>query len=195
MTGSTWPSSRDRFPQALGGAYCVVGGRSALSIVQEVCTHAAAVIAVGSCAWDGGIAAAAPNPTGAVGVRQAVPGLANLVCLPGCPVNVVNLAATLVHYLTYGALPERNGDGRPNFAYGKEVHEVCERTTTMSRSVRARLGRCRASQRLVPARDGLQRARDQAQLPARSGGTRHELARRQRATPASAARRPTFGIA
>jgi hydrogenase small subunit len=114
-------------PTGAGGAYCVVAGRSALSIVQEVCTHAAATIAVGSCACDGGIAAAAPNPTGAVGVRQAVPGLANLVCLPGCPVNVVNLAATLVYYLLNDRLPEASGDGRPKFAYDKEVHELCER--------------------------------------------------------------------
>jgi hydrogenase small subunit len=114
-------------PTGLGGAYCVVGGRTAQSLVTEVCRNAAAVIAVGSCAWDGGVAAAAPNPTGAVGVRQAVPGLANLACLPGCPVNVVNLSATIVHYLVNGALPARNGDGRPGFAYGDEVHERCER--------------------------------------------------------------------
>jgi hydrogenase small subunit len=114
-------------PTGAGGAYCVIAGRSALSIVQEVCTHAAVTIAVGSCAWDGGISAAAPNPTGAVGVRQAVPGLGNLVCLPGCPVNVVNLAATLVYYLVNTSLPERSGDGQPKFAYDKEVHELCER--------------------------------------------------------------------
>ncbi len=114
-------------PTGAGGAYCVIGGRTALSIAQEVCTHAAGVIAVGSCAWDGGISAAAPNPTGAVGVSQAVPGLAKLLCLPGCPANVVNLSATIVHYLLNHDLPARSGDGRPTFAYGREVHEQCER--------------------------------------------------------------------
>jgi hydrogenase small subunit len=114
-------------PTADGGVYCMVGGRTALSIVQEVCGSALATIALGSCAWDGGLAAAAPNPTGATGVRGAVPGLANLVSLPGCPANVVNLAATLVHFLTFGELPSRDGQGRPRFAYGEEIHEECER--------------------------------------------------------------------
>ena len=96
-----------------GGVYCTVSGRTALSIAREVCGQAHATIAVGSCAWDGGLAAAAPNPTGATGVGGALPGLRNLVSLPGCPANVVNLTATLVHMLTFGALPSRDGRGRP----------------------------------------------------------------------------------
>ena len=55
-------------PTAEGGVYCMVRGRTALSIAREVCGNALATIAVGSCAWDGGLAAAAPNPSGAVGV-------------------------------------------------------------------------------------------------------------------------------
>ena len=114
-------------PSAEGGVYCVIGGRTALDIVRETTSQALATIALGSCAWDGGLAAASPNPTGAQGVRQAVPGLRNLVALPGCPANVVNLVATIVHYLTYGRFPELSGDGRPEFAYGEEIHEECER--------------------------------------------------------------------
>ncbi|MFN2155405.1 MAG: twin-arginine translocation signal domain-containing protein, partial [Anaerolineae bacterium] len=49
-------------PTAAGGAYCTIRGRTALSIAQEVCSSALATIAVGTCAWDGGLAAAAPNP-------------------------------------------------------------------------------------------------------------------------------------
>ncbi len=114
-------------PTANGGVYCTVRGKTALSIVQEVCNSARATIAVGSCAWDGGLAAAAPNPTGAVGVREAVPGLADLVCLPGCPVNTVNLVATLVHLITYDSLPATDSLGRPEFAYDEEIHDECER--------------------------------------------------------------------
>jgi hydrogenase small subunit len=114
-------------PTAAGGAYCTIRGRTALSTAREVCGSALATIAVGTCAWDGGLAAAAPNPTGAVGVRGAVPGLANLVNLPGCPANVVNLTATLVHYLTFNALPPTDGQGRPYFAYGEDIHDECER--------------------------------------------------------------------
>jgi hydrogenase small subunit len=114
-------------PTANGGVYCTIRGRTALSIVQEVCGSALATIAVGSCAWDGGLAAAAPNPTGAVGVAQAVPGLSPLIALPGCPMNVVNLTATLVHYLTFNELPPTDSRGRPDFAYDEEIHEECER--------------------------------------------------------------------
>jgi hydrogenase small subunit len=114
-------------PTADNGVYCTIGGRTALSIAQQVLPGARAVIALGSCAWDGGLAAASPNLTGAVGVQSAVPGLANFIALPGCPSNVVNLAATIVHLLTFNELPSRQSDGRPYFAYGEEIHENCER--------------------------------------------------------------------
>ena len=72
-------------------------------------------IAVGTCAWDGGIAAAVPNPTGAMGVKDALPGLTNLINLPGCPVNAYNIAATLVFYLTNPAMaPDRQSE-TPHF--------------------------------------------------------------------------------
>ena len=115
-------------PTAANGAYCTIRGRTALSIAQEVIGKAKATIAVGSCAWDGGLASAAPNPTGAVGVQQAVPNAPNLINLPGCPANVVNVVACLVNYLTFGAWPTLDSTSkRPLFAYGQEIHEHCER--------------------------------------------------------------------
>ena len=45
-------------PTAAGGIHCMIRGRTALSIAQEVCRNALATIAVGTCAWEGGIAAA-----------------------------------------------------------------------------------------------------------------------------------------
>jgi NiFe hydrogenase small subunit HydA len=47
--------------------------------------------------------------------------------LPGCPVNVVNLTATVVHFLTFGSLPEMDALHRPLFAYGGLIHDNCER--------------------------------------------------------------------
>ncbi len=114
-------------PTANGGVYCTIRGRTALSIAQQVCTAARATIALGTCACDGGLAAAAPNPTGAAGVKTAVPGLTSLLNLPGCPANVVNLTATLVHFLTYNQLPPADSSGRPTFAYKDEIHEECPR--------------------------------------------------------------------
>jgi hydrogenase small subunit len=113
-------------PMNDNGIYCCIGGRSALDIAREVCGNAAATIAVGSCATWGGIASAKPNPTGAVGVEKAVPGIP-LVNLPGCPMNVENLTATIVHYLTFGSLPVLDSRKRPLFAHGKRIHDNCER--------------------------------------------------------------------
>lgn len=113
-------------PTADGGVYCCIGGRTAMDIAKEVCGSALATIAVGACAWDGGWPAAKPNPTGAVGVKDAVPGI-TLINLPGCPMNVENLTATVVHYLTFGSLPVTDSMGRPYFAYGMRIHDHCER--------------------------------------------------------------------
>lgn len=113
-------------PTKEGGLYCCIGGRTAKELLEEAAHGAAAVIAVGSCASFGGLAAAEPNPTGAVGVRDLVEGVP-VINLPGCPVNVVNITATIVHYLTYKFLPELDTYGRPLFAYGKRIHDNCER--------------------------------------------------------------------
>ncbi len=108
------------------GVYCTIGGESAVDIAKRVCGNAAAVLAVGSCAAFGGIPAANPNPTGAVGVRDLVKGVP-VVNLPGCPANVANVTATIVHFLTFGALPETDSLGRPLFAYGQRIHDNCPR--------------------------------------------------------------------
>ena len=97
-------------PTADDGVYCTIGGRTALNIAREVCTSAAATISIGSCAWDGLLVGskASPNPTGALGLHEAVPGI-KVVNLPGCPHNPTNTAAVLVHYLTFGVLPALDG--------------------------------------------------------------------------------------
>jgi len=114
-------------PTGANGAYCTIGGESALDIARNVCSNAAATIAIGTCATFGGIPAAAPNPTGALGVADAVPGVRNLVNLSACPANVENLTALLVYYLTFKRWPPLDHLRRPLFAYGKSIHDGCER--------------------------------------------------------------------
>jgi hydrogenase small subunit len=114
-------------PTGADGAYCTIGGRSALDLAREICGGAAATIAVGTCASYGGIPAAAPNPTGALGVADAVPGVKNLINLSACPMNVENLTALIVYYMTVKRWPPLDGYRRPLFAYGKTIHDNCER--------------------------------------------------------------------
>lgn len=114
-------------PTGADGAYCTIGGRSALQIVREVCGAAAATIAVGTCAAFGGLPAARPNPTGAVAVGDAAPGARNLINLSACPANAENITALIVYYLTMKRWPPLDQYRRPLFAYGKLIHDNCER--------------------------------------------------------------------
>jgi hydrogenase small subunit len=114
-------------PTGADGAYCTIGGRSALQIAREVCGRAAAVLSVGTCAAFGGLPAASPNPTSALGVADAVPGIKTLINLPACPVNAENLTAVIAFFLTYGRWPATDRLNRPLFAYGKTIHDACER--------------------------------------------------------------------
>jgi hydrogenase small subunit len=114
-------------PFGAGGAYCTVGGRSAIDTAREVCENALAVITVGTCAAFGGLPNADPNPTDAYGVGDAIPGLKTLINLPGCPVNGENLTALVTYFLTYGKWPALDRWHRPQFAYGKCIHDNCER--------------------------------------------------------------------
>jgi len=113
-------------PTGAGGAYCLVGGRPVADVAREVCDGALATIAVGSCAFDGGAPAASGNPTDAGGVHRVI-GNGRLVTLPGCPLNTVNLAAVIVHYLTFNELPPVDLANRPLAAYGNLIHNQCER--------------------------------------------------------------------
>jgi len=113
-------------PTAEEGIYGHIGGRTMLSIAEEILPKAQAIIACGSCASYGGLAAAAPNPTGAKGVLDALPTLTvPVVNLPGCPPNPVNFVAILANYLLNGSLPALDSYQRPLFAYGKRIHQQC----------------------------------------------------------------------
>jgi len=113
-------------PMKDGGIYCLIGGKPFLELVRETAAHAGAIIALGSCAAWGGIPSADPNPTGATGVPQVLTDK-TVVTLPGCPPNPYNLLSTVVHFLTFNKLPALDAKGRPKFAYGRLIHENCER--------------------------------------------------------------------
>jgi hydrogenase small subunit len=106
--------------------YCKVGGVSAKDSLQSLAADAFAVICMGTCASLGGVQAAAPNPTNAVSAASLVNDKP-LINLPGCPPNAYNLPATILYFLTFGKLPELDAQNRPMFAYGRLIHDHCER--------------------------------------------------------------------
>jgi hydrogenase small subunit len=113
-------------PMADGGIYCKVGGKTQVELVREAAAGAAATIAIGSCAAWGGVQAAYPNPTGAVGTQEVIPDTA-VINVPGCPPSPYNFLSTVLHLLTFGEPPELDAQNRPRFAYGRLIHENCER--------------------------------------------------------------------
>ncbi len=113
-------------PTKDGGIYCQVGGHTALDILNKIAPKAAAVVAIGSCASWGGVQSSDPNPTGAVGVQKIVTDKP-VINIPGCPASPYNLLSTVLYYLTLSKLPELDSKGRPKFAYGRLIHDNCER--------------------------------------------------------------------
>jgi len=113
-------------PTKDNGVYCMIGGRTAIEIINDVASKAGAIIAIGSCASWGGVPSADPNPTGASPAHAILKGK-TVVNIPGCPANPYNLLGTVLQYATYGTLPELDEEGRPKFAYGRTIHEHCPR--------------------------------------------------------------------
>lgn len=115
-------------PLGMDGKFLRIGphGETGLELLQKSAKDAALVIAVGSCALDGGVVAAAPNPTQAVGVADALK-RDDIINLPGCPTNPINIVGTLLSYLMFEELPELDNQNRPKWAYEGRVHDNCER--------------------------------------------------------------------
>jgi len=113
-------------PTAANGVFCKVGGKTAVESLTAAAEGAFAIISIGTCAAYGGVQSVPPNPTGAVGVRDIVKDRP-IVNIPGCPPNPYTFLSSVLYYLTFTRLPELDGLGRPLFAYGRRIHEHCER--------------------------------------------------------------------
>lgn len=113
-------------PTKDGGIYCTIGGRSALQIVKEAAEGAKAIIAWGSCASNGCIQSAKPNPTGATPIHKVLSGK-KVIRVPGCPPIAEVMAGVIVHILAFDRLPQLDGLNRPHAFYSKRVHDTCYR--------------------------------------------------------------------
>lgn len=113
-------------PTKDGGIYCTIGGKTALDIVKEAGEGAAAIIAWGSCASNGCIQAANPNPTGATPIYKIITHKP-IINVPGCPPIAEVMAGVIVHYLAFNRIPQLDGLKRPKAFYSKRVHDSCYR--------------------------------------------------------------------
>jgi hydrogenase small subunit len=105
--------------------------------IDNLASKAWAVVAIGTCAAYGGIHAMAGNPTGCMGLADYLgwdftsAGGLPIVNIPGCPVQPDNFMETLtwVLYHAAGSAPPPPLDDllRPQWLFGKTVHEGCDR--------------------------------------------------------------------
>jgi quinone-reactive Ni/Fe-hydrogenase small subunit len=115
-------------PMAENGIYGTMGpyGETFVDNIHKLSKDAKAVVAVGNCATYGGVPAASPNPTGAVGVWDIVKGKP-VINIPACPAHPQNMVGVLLYYIMTGGLPEMDSLLRPKFAFGYRIHDNCER--------------------------------------------------------------------
>ena len=124
-------------PTKDGGVYGVLGEKNGkeipmISWVESLAKDALAIIALGTCAAFGGIAAGKPNPGGYLGTdtflksrKIAKP----LINIPGCPPHPDWFIGTVASVLLLGLPKPEELDElkRPKAFFGKLVHENCPR--------------------------------------------------------------------
>lgn len=106
--------------------YFIAGGGNIVEQVQKAAEGAAMILAIGTCAAYGGLAAARPNPTGAMAVQQVISDKP-VVQIPGCPPIPEVITGVIVQFFTSGTLPELDRRGRPKAFYSQRIHDICHR--------------------------------------------------------------------
>lgn len=119
------------------GLYTVIGrwkGRpvTAYEVIGLLGEGAAHVIAVGTCASDGGISAASPNPAGCVGIQDLLN--RKVIKLPGCPCHPDWFMGTLAYTMLFGE-PELDNRQRPLMFYSTLIHDMCPRRPCFDRGI------------------------------------------------------------
>jgi hydrogenase small subunit len=97
---------------------------TAYEVIKEFGERAAYIIAVGTCACDGGISAARPNPAECVGIQDLLN--KKVIKLPGCPCHPDWFLGTLAYVMLFGE-PELDARQRPLMFYSTLIHDMCPR--------------------------------------------------------------------
>ncbi len=118
--------------QGWNGNALRVGGAPAIDELKRVADAAEVIVAVGSCAVDGGWVMAkngngVPNPSNATGVENVVADPSKVINLPTCPVNPEWVVAMVVDFLLVGKAPALDDQRRPTLIFGQTIHDNCPR--------------------------------------------------------------------
>ncbi|MDD7369854.1 MAG: hydrogenase small subunit [Berryella intestinalis] len=117
--------------QAWGGNALRVAAEPGIHHLEEAAKNAKAVVALGSCAVNGGWMSAAPNAADATGVQAYLKKVGiekPVINVPGCPANPEHLMAVLTEVLMLGSDHlQLDSMNRPSGIFGQTVHDNCER--------------------------------------------------------------------
>lgn len=101
--------------------------------LKKAAASANAVVALGSCAVNGGWMGAHPNSSDAMGVQQFLRKYdidTPVVNVPGCPANPEWLVSVLVDVVVMKLAPSEldlTSEGKPAGIFGQTIHDNCER--------------------------------------------------------------------
>lgn len=124
-------------PTADGGVYGILGEEKGKPVfmasrIETLAKDALVILALGTCAAFGGIAAGKPNPSGCVGVDSFLRSCGinkSLINIPGCAPHPDWFVGTVASVLLSGLPKPRDLDEhkRPKAFYGQLIHENCPR--------------------------------------------------------------------
>lgn len=99
-------------------------------LLVDAAKGANAVVALGSCATNGGWMGAKPNSSNALGVQKYLKkaGISTpVVNIPGCPPNPEWLVAVLVDVVMLKVLPQLTSENKPALIFSQTIHDNCQR--------------------------------------------------------------------
>lgn len=117
--------------QSFNGNTLRVNLETGEDILAEAASNAQAIVALGSCAVNGGWMAAYPNPADAIGVSGYLKKAGinkTIINIPGCPANPEWLVSVLVEVIMLDMKTlELTSENKPAGIFGQTVHDNCER--------------------------------------------------------------------
>jgi hydrogenase small subunit len=130
-------------PTGSAGKFCTVGpGLTMQNALRIFASRASAILAVGACAAYGGVSKGNPNPTGTLGVKDALTYLGltkTVINIPGCPAHPDWVIGTISYMLVNGVAPPLDSNGRPTSYFGPTVHSQCQNLSSFNSNYSGRV--------------------------------------------------------